>query len=120
MKTQMTRLKEFFDAERKRVFLPGPFFTERVMARWNEYRSRDFSIWDMIPNASRMVLAMALMLIFCFIAIELLVPHLPVNGMVESYVEAEMSPTETSLYSAAEVPAGGELLEQLITLEDLR
>ena len=120
MNTKMTRLKEFFDAERKRVFLPVPFFTQRVMARWHNYRARDFSIWEITPNASRTVLAMALMLILCFVAIEWLVPHLPARGMVEAYVEAEMSPTETSLYSAAEVPAGGELLEQLITLEDQR
>ena len=116
----MARLKDFFDAERKRVFLPGPFFTQRVMARWEEYKARDFGIWEIVPSSSRTVLAMALMLILCFVAIYVLVPHLPARGMVEAYVEAEQSPTETFLYSGTEVPADGELLEQLIALEELR
>ena len=29
----MNPIKDFLDAERKRVFAPGPFFTERVLAR---------------------------------------------------------------------------------------
>jgi len=62
----MKQLKDFFDAERKRVFEPDAFFAKRVVARLNEGVKQDYGIWDMIPSSTRPVLAVALALILCF------------------------------------------------------
>ena len=45
----MNQLKDFFDAERKRVFEPDAFFTQRVMARVDERRAKESGIWDIVP-----------------------------------------------------------------------
>ena len=44
----MNQLKDFFDAERKRIFEPDAFFAQRIMARLNERVSQDFGIWDVV------------------------------------------------------------------------
>src|SRR5262245_34409376 len=118
----MNPLKDFFDEERKRVFEPDAFFTQRVMARWAE-RAKDRSLadggfWDMVPNSTRPVLAIALMLILCFVAVELLVPQMPQTGMVESFLAPEQSPAESFLYNDTDVPSRPVVMEQLIALED--
>lgn len=113
----MNRLKVLFDEERKRIFTPGPFFTQRVMTLWEERKEREFGIWEIVPSSIRPVLATALLVVLSFLALQVFVPQLPARGMVEAYVEAEQSPTEVFLYSSAEVPRGGELLEQMIVLE---
>jgi hypothetical protein len=115
----MNQLKDFFDEERKRVFTPGPFFTERVMARLNE-KIQDFGIWELIPGSARPVLGIAVVLLLCFMAVELFIPQLPVRGMVEAVIESEQSPAESFLYSESEVQDGTEYLEQMIALEDLQ
>ena len=111
-------LSELLDDERRKIYTPGPFFTERVMARWDARKGREFGIWDMVPSSARPVFGMALLLIVLFLAIEIFVPHQPARGMVEAYLEGEQNPAESFLYSEAEVPAGGELLEQMIALEE--
>ena len=111
-------LRDLFDDERKRVFAPGPFFTQRVMTLLEQRKQREFGIWEMVPSSSRPVLAMALLLILSFVAIEMFVPREPLRGMIEAYIEAEQTPAETLLYSEAEVPSGQEFLEQMIALEE--
>ena len=113
----MNQLKDFFDAERKRVFEPDAFFAKRVMARLNEGGAQEFGIWDVVPGSMRSVLALALMLILCFVAVELFVPQLPQRGMVEAFLEPEQSPAESVLYNDADVPSQ-DVLAQLIALED--
>lgn len=113
-------LKEFFDSERKRVHTPGPFFTSRVMARLNGGRRIEMEIWEMIPSSVRPVLALALVLIICFVAVELFVPTVPQRGMIEASFESEQKPGESLFYGEDEVPAGQELLEQLIALEEVQ
>ena len=115
----MNQLKDFFQEERKRVFTPGPFFTQRVMARLNE-RIQDFGIWELIPSSARPVLAVGVVLLLCFMAVEMFVPQTPMRGMVEAIIESEQSPAESFLYSEGEVQDGTEYLEQMIALEDLQ
>ncbi|HYR88741.1 MAG TPA: hypothetical protein VE422_31980 [Terriglobia bacterium] len=110
-------LKDLFDNERKRVFLPGPFFTERVMARLNERRLRETGIWDIVPGSTRPVFAISLLLILCFLVVELMIPLVPQRGMIEASLDAEQSPAESFLYNESEVPSR-EVTEQLIALED--
>lgn len=115
----MNQMKDFFDQERKRVFAPDAFFTQRVMARLNESPSRETGIWEVVPTSSRSVLAFALMLILCFVLVEVLVPETPQRGMVESYLDSEQNPTESFLYTDIDdVPSDHEVLQQLIALED--
>jgi hypothetical protein len=113
-------LKEFFDSEKKRVHVPGPFFTSRVMARLNGGHRVENGIWEMIPMSVRPVLALALVLIICFIAIEIFVPPVPQRTMIEASFESEQQPGESLFYGEDEVPAGQELLEQLIALEEVQ
>ena len=113
----MNSLKDLFDEERKRVVLPGPFFTHRVMARLNTRRLQETEIWDVVPGSTRPVFAISLMLILGFLAVELMIPRVPLRGMIEASLDAEQSPAESFLYNEGEVP-GREVMEQLIALED--
>ena len=114
----MNQLKDFFDQERKRVIEPDAYFTQRVMARLNERPDQNFGIWDLVPNSTRSVLAVALMLILCFVAVETFLPQVPQRGMVESFLESEQNPAESFLYNEADVPSRQDVMKQLIALED--
>jgi hypothetical protein len=97
----MKLLKDFFDQERSRVFAPGPFFTARVMAQVDERHVLEAGIWEVVPNSTRPVFGVALMLILSFLIVELWIPR-----------------AETLLYSEADVLVGQELLEQVMALEE--
>jgi hypothetical protein len=113
-------LKEFFEAEKSRVFVPDAFFTKRVMARLHGPSTWKFGIWEIMPGSTRQVLALALALILCFIVIEWFVPQTPQRGVVESVFESEESPVESLLYNDTDVPARQVVLQQLIVGEDER
>jgi hypothetical protein len=114
----MNQLREFFDAERNRVFQPDAFFAKRVIARLNDSQVQDYGIWDMVPSSTRPVLAIALTLILCFAAVEMFVPQMPQRGIVESFLEPEQSPAESFLYTDTELPSRQDVLDQLISPED--
>ena len=57
-------LKDFFSEERKRVFEPGPYFAQRVMAHVSD--RAPVEIWEMIPRATRPVLGIALAVLIGF------------------------------------------------------
>jgi hypothetical protein len=114
----MNQLKNFFEAERKRVFEPGAYFAKRVMARLDEGAALEYGIWDIVPSSTRPVLAMALMLILCFAAVEMFVPQMPQSGIVESFLEPDQSPAESFLYNDTDVPSRQDVLDQLISPED--
>jgi hypothetical protein len=114
----MNHLRDFFEAEKKRVFTPGPFFAERVMSQLRQRVASEYGLWDMMPGSTRPVLAVALALILCFVVIEFFVPQLPQRGMVESLLESEQTPAESFLYNEADVPARQVVLQQLIEPED--
>ena len=67
-------LNNFFKEERKRVFEPGPYFTQRVMARLSETVP---SIWEVIPRAIRPVMALSMILLFGVLAVQILIPVEP-------------------------------------------
>ena len=116
----MTPLKDFFEAERKRVVKPDAFFTQRTMARLDARRMEDtpFGIWEVVPGSARPVLALALVLILCFVVVEVFIPQVPQRGMVESILEPEQNPAESFLYSDPDVPARQVVLQQLISPEE--
>src|SRR5205809_725167 len=118
----MNQMKDFFDKERNRVIEPDAFFTRRVMARLdarvNERETQDFGIWDFIPSSTRPVLAVALTLILCFVALEMFIPQVPERGMVESFLATEQSPAESFLYNDTDIPSRQDVLEQLIAPEE--
>ena len=110
-------LKNFFESEKSRVFAPDALFTKRVMARLHGAQ-RKLGFWDMMPNSIRPVLALALVLLLCFLAIEIFVPQMPQQGVVESVFEAEESADENLIYNDTDVPARQVVLQQLIAVED--
>ena len=114
----MNELKSFFESEKKRIFQPDAFFSQRVMARLSEGAERQYGIWDIVPNSTRPVLALALALILCFVAVEFLLPQMPQRGVVESFLEPEQSPAESFLYNENDIPARQVVLQQLIAPED--
>ena len=63
------------------------------------------------------MLAIALMLILCFVAAEMFVPQMPQSGMVESFLAPEQSPAESFLYNDTDVPSQ-DVLQQLIAPEE--
>ena len=116
----MRGLKDFLDAERKRVYQPDAYFTQRVMARLNERTSQESGVWDFIPISTRPVLALALMLVVCFVAVQTFIPQMPQRGIVESFLESEQNPAESFLYNGTEVPSRQDVMQQLIAPEDLQ
>ena len=99
-------LNDFFKEERKRVFEPGPYFTQRVMARLSE---RVPSLWEVIPRAARPVMAVSLMVLFAVLAVQILVPVEPASGPIEAYVGQDLSARERMLFigsDPSEMPAG--------------
>lgn len=113
----MKQLKEFFNEERKRVFTPDPYFVQRVMARLNAKVEQEAGIWDMIPVSSRPVLAFALILVLCFVALDLFVPVMPQRGIVDAFLESEQGPVESRLLSGTESADQEFVMEELIALE---
>jgi hypothetical protein len=111
-------LRPFFESEKSKVFTPDAFFTQRVMARLPGGSRLKSGIWDVMSRSTRPVLALALAMILCFIAIELFIPQEPQRGVVESVVESEQSPVESLLYNDTDVPARQVVLQQLIAGED--
>jgi hypothetical protein len=114
----MNRLNEFFELERKRVIEPDAYFAQRVMARLNEPVTQGFGIWNIVPSSTRPVLAIALVLIFCFIAAEIFIPQMPQRGMTELFLETEQNPAESFLYNDTDVPSRQVVMQQLIESED--
>jgi len=114
----MNSVRDFLAAERKRVFAPGPFFTQRVLARLAQQRAQEAGIWEAIPISTRPVLALALTLIFCFVLVQVIIPQVPPRGMIEAYLDPDQSPAESFLYSEGEVPSQQEFLDQLIAQEE--
>src|SRR5262245_5044709 len=94
--------RDFFETEKKRVFEPDAFFTQRVMARLDERlagKTDNLDFWDAVPSSTRPVLALALMLILCFVVVEAFIPQMPQRGMVESFLAPEQDPVESLLYN---------------------
>jgi hypothetical protein len=117
----MNPLNDFFEREQKRIVEPDAFFTQRVMARLdagtNASCARELEFWDVVPSFTRPVLALALMLILCFVIVDLFVPQLPQRGMVESFLAPEQTRAESFLYTDSDL-ASQDVLRQLIAPEE--
>jgi len=116
----MNPYRDFFEIERKKVIKPDAFFTQRVMARLNDglHARQDAGFWDIVPGSTRPVLALALVLILCFVAVEFFVPQLPQRGIVESFLAPEQSAAEGFLYNDTDLPSRQAVMEQLIEAEE--
>jgi hypothetical protein len=96
-------LKDFFNEERKRVFEPGPYFTQRVMARLSERLPVVF--WDFVPRATRPVMTLALVLLFAVLAAQILIPvELPTRPL-ETFYTQDLTAREHMLFVDPQVPA---------------
>ena len=99
-------LDKFFSEERKRVFEPGPYITQRVMARLSEAVP---SIWDVIPRAMRPVMAVSLILLFGVLTVQIIVPVEPSGpGPIMAVVGQDLSTTEYRLFVDPTAPSDGE------------
>ena len=110
-------LKEFFNDEKKRVITPDPYFHTRVMARVREAQPREYSIWDVIPGSSRPVFGLALVLMLAFLAVQFIEPQMPDRGFMDALLEAEQTPSDMVMTSAAEMP-DQEFVSQLLGFEE--
>ena len=100
-------LNNFFKEERKRVFEPGPYFTQRVMARLSESVP---SIWDLIPRATRPVMAISLILLFGILAVQILIPvERSGTGPIMAVAGQDLTQTEYRLFVDPTVPSDAEL-----------
>jgi len=90
-------LNNFFKEERKRVFEPGPYFAQRVMARVSQAVP---SVWDVIPRAVRPVMALSLILLFGVLSIQIVYPveQAGATGPIMAYVGQDLTQTELSLF----------------------
>ena len=111
-------LNNFFKEERKRVFEPGPYFAQRVMAQLAAGKTSPLGMWEVIPNAIRPVLALSFALLFGVLAIQILVPVEPSQGAIEAYVRQDLSPREQMLFADPQASAGMAQFEELMLLEE--
>ncbi len=112
----MSGLNDFFKKEKKRIFQPDPFFSKRVVAKLQEHRMPDVGIWDVVPAFTRWVLALGLLLMAGLLTFQFMPLQDPQTGVIEALLEAEQTPTDTFLYTGADVPSGHEVFEHMIGL----
>jgi hypothetical protein len=104
-----SKLNDFFKEERKRVFEPGPYFAKQVLARLSE---RVPGVWDVIPRATRPIMALSLALLFGVLAVQILVPTEPAPlGPIMAVVGQDLTPGEWLLFVDATVPSDAQLDE---------
>jgi len=115
---KMNQLRNFFESEKKRIFEPDASFTDRVMARLNEAPAWEYGIWEITPSSMRPVMAMALVLILCFVAAEFWIPQMPQYGVVESFLEPEQTVADSFVFNDTGVPAREVVLQQIIAPEE--
>ena len=109
-------LKNFFDEERKRVFEPGPYFTQRVMAGLS---GNVPSVWDLIPRATRPVMAISLVILFVILAVQILVPvERSGTGPIMAVAGQDLTQAEYRLFLDPTVPSDAELED--LNLLDLK
>jgi RNA polymerase sigma factor (sigma-70 family) len=119
-KEMNSELNNFFKAERKRVYEPDPYFTQRVMARLASERPAPAGIWEIMPAAVRPVMALALTLLFAVLAVQILIPVEPARGAIEAYVGRDLMPQERMLYIPAQAPVTPAQFEELMLLEPVQ
>src|SRR5438874_13801715 len=94
----MNQLRRFFESDKKRVFAPDAYFTDRVMARLNEAPAWEHGIWEISPRSMRPAVGMALALLVCFVFVELLIPQMRQYGVVELFLECDLSASDSFVF----------------------
>jgi len=113
-----SKLDEFFKSERERVFEPGPYFTQRVMARLAGQTSvRESGIWDGVLSGARPVFALAMVLLLAFMAIQLFLPDMPERGPIDAVLSPDQTDGEHLIFTGAD-PSSPELEKMIIITED--
>jgi hypothetical protein len=113
-----SKLDEFFKSERARVFEPGPYFTQRVMARLAGQTSvRESGIWDGVLSGARPVFALAMVLLLAFMAIQLFLPDMPERGPIDAVLSPDQTDGEHLIFTGAD-PSSPELEKMIIITED--
>jgi len=112
------KLDEFFKSERARVFEPGPYFTQRVMARVSGFSSRrENGIWDDVLSGARPVFALAMVVLLAFMAIQLFLPDMPERGPIDAVLSPDQTDGEHLIFTGAD-PSSPELEKMIIITED--
>src|SRR3982751_1516590 len=112
------KLDEFFKSERARVFEPGPYFTQRVMARVSGLSSRrENGIWDDVLSGARPVFALAMVVLLAFMAIQLFLPDMPEHGPIDAVLSPDQTDGEHLIFTGAD-PSSPELEKMIIITED--
>jgi hypothetical protein len=116
-----SELNSFFKEEQKHVFEPGPYFTQRVMAQLASAKEKLApSIWEVLPNAMRPIMAVALVLLFGVLAVQILVPVEPARGPYEALMRNDLTPREQMLLVDPQTTAGAAEIEEFLILEPLQ
>jgi hypothetical protein len=110
-------LNRFFKEEQKRVFEPGPYFAQRVMAQLPAGKPAPAGLWEMVPAAVRPVFGLALVVLFGVLSVQIVVPIEPPRGAIEAYVGQNLTPREQMLFIDAQFPVTQEQYEELMLLE---
>jgi len=109
-----SELNNFFKKEQKRVVEPGPYFVQRVMTRLASGKPYLPSVWDLLPGAARPVLALALMVLFAVLAVQILMPVQPNRSAIEAYLQQDLSPQERLLVVDPQTNVGVSQFEEFI------
>ena len=114
-----SRMDDFFKSERTRVFEPGPYFTQRVMAgiASRKLSVRENGIWDGVMAGARPVFALAMVVLLAFMAIQLFVPDVPDRGPIDAFLSPDQTDGEHMLFSGTEI-SSPELEKMIIITED--
>lgn len=117
-----SELNNFFKEEQKQVFEPGPYFTQRVMAQLASAKEKLApSVWEVLPNAMRPIMAVALVVLFSVLAVQLFIPPVePARGAYEILVKQDLSPREQLLLVDPQGSAGAAEIEEFLVLEPLQ
>jgi len=114
-----SKMDEFFKSERSRVFEPGPYFVQRVMARvaGQVAAPRESGIWDGVLAGARPVLALAMVLLLGILAVQFFLPIMPDRGPIDAVLAPEQTDGEHLIFTGTE-PSSPELEKMIIITED--
>jgi hypothetical protein len=116
-----SELNNFFREEQKRVFEPGPYFTQRVMASLASGKAAlTQSVWDFMPNAVRPVLGVALAVLFAVLAVQILSPVEPTQSAVFADQMQDLTFSEQLLITDPQMDPSAAQLDDLILWEPMQ
>ena len=110
----------FFEAERKRIVEPGPYFVQRVMAHVGALKTAPLTLWDTVPNAFRAALGVAFAVLFGVLTVHLLFPVEPSRAALEPFGTDSLSSQEQMLIADPQLPTGAAQFEELMVLEPVQ